>query len=358
MLGSMRRIFALGSTWAASLLVVACGGGVAVGTATAPAAVGSCGAESRPQLDCSTEFKYDAINVQGELKVGPLGSLQGNVEQKALHEIDKQTGLYVAEARRLCDEYNKCVVDKDTYGTRSENLRRRLAQTPELLDEVKSATTEDAQRVALAKAYHAVVPDSARTELRVDFSVLGRRPDESVLAPIAADAALPSGSHVAFNVDLSKPAYVYLFQKSAGGAIHVLFPDSRIPIANPIQPGAPLQIPQGGQSFKLDDKDLGTERVYIVASLKPVASLAAAADQASKGAQPGSAIQRVTAIDGACKSRGLSLDEGAAPSGGCARPRGLSLDVAVGGGAKASMTATTEAADDTIATVFSFRHTR
>jgi hypothetical protein len=174
--------------------------------------------------------------------------------------------------------------------------------------------------------------------------------------PIPSDASLPSGSHVAFDVQLSRPAYVYLFQKSASGAVHVLFPDARVPVSNPIAASTPLQIPTGGTSFKLDDKDLGTERVYIVASLKPVTALAAAADHASQGAPVGAAIQQVTTIDGSCKSRGLSLDEGAAaPAAGCARPRGLSLDTT--GDSKASMVATTEAADDTIATVFQFRHT-
>jgi hypothetical protein len=354
----MRGTF-IGISLAASIGVAACGGGMgAPGAAgSAPTVIGSCGAESRPQLDCATEFKYDATNVQGDLHVGTFANLSGSVEQKALREIDQQTALYVAEARRLCDEYNKCVVDKDTYATRSENMRRRLAKTPELLEGVKSASTDDAQREALAKAYRELVPDQTRTELKVSFSVLARRPDQSALAPVTRDAALPSGSHVAFGLEVSRPAYVYLFQKSANGQVHVLFPDARIAVTNPIAPGAPLQIPQGGASFKLDDKDLGTERVYVVASLHPVTALGAAAERASQGSASGGAIDQVTAIDGACKSRGLALDGGAAtPPGGCARPRGLSLDGAAAG--TPSMVATTEAADDTIATVFSFRHTR
>ena len=355
----MKRRMNTGSVLAFTLVVAACGGGGAGAPAgSAPVAVGTCEGQSRPQLDCSTEFKYDAAAVQGTLKVGTFANVSGSMEQKALREIDQQTATYVAEARRLCDEYNKCVVDKDTYATRSENMRRRIAKTPELLEGLKSASGDDAQRAALAKAYREIVPDDARTELGFSFSVLARRPTEQTLTPLGKDATLPSGSHVAFGIQPSRAAYVYLFQKSAGGAVHVLFPDPRIAIQNPVAAGAALQIPQGDATFKLDDKDLCTERVYIVASLHPVTALAAAAEKASQGGQPGEAIQRVTAIDGACTSRGLTLDDSApAPAGGCARPRGLSLDVGPSAG-KASMVATTEAADDTIATVFSFHHTR
>jgi hypothetical protein len=352
---TMKRTTTTGSLLIVALVVAACGGGAGGTPGAAALAVGTCDGQSRPQLDCSAEFKYDATNVQGTLHVGTFANVSGSVEQKALREIDQQTAMYVAEARRLCDEYNKCVVDKDTYGTRSENMRRRIAKTPELLESLKSGD-EDAQRAALAKAYREIVPDGARTELRLTFSVLARRPSENAAVPIPSDASLPSGSHVTFDLQLSRPAYVYLFQKSASGAVHVLFPDVRVPVSNPVAASTSLQIPTGGASFRLDDRDLGTERVYIVASLKPVSALAAAADHASQGAPAGTAIQQLTTIDGACKSRGLSLDEGAPPpTAGCARPRGLSLDTA--GDGKASMVATTEAADDTIATVFQFRHT-
>jgi len=68
----------------------------------------------------------------------------------------------------------------------------------------------------------------------------------------------------------------------------------------------------------------------------------------------------VTAIDAGCKTRGLSLDEDAPSTSGCVKTRGLSLDdsSAPAGAARASLSATTEAGDDMIATVFQFEHTR
>lgn len=348
--------------WAIFAVVVsACGGG-----ATAPAMPsGSCNGVDRPQLDCSSEVKYDATNVKGGFSVVGIGGASGALEQKALRDIDKQTGLYIAEAHRLCDEYDKCVLDKDTYATRSENLRRRMAQVPELLDGLKNAQGDDAKRLALSKAYRALVPDEERTELGLDLSVLAQRPSEATMAPLAASGSIPTGSHVAFVVSTSVPAYVYMFQKSASGGVSVLFPDPRIAVQNPVPKATSLRIPDGTESFKLDDKDIGTESVFVVASLHPVTQLAAAADQVRAGAAPSGALVQVTAIDAGCKSRGLSLDESAPPpASGCVRTRGLSLDDASapggsgGGGGAPSLRASTEAADDTIATVFRFVHTR
>jgi hypothetical protein len=342
-------------TLAAVLAVVAaCGSSK---PADAPT-VGQCDGQSRPQLDCSSEVKYQGTNVDGGFTIAGLGGAKGTVEQKALRDIDKETANFIAEARRLCDEYNKCVLDKDTYATRSENMRRRMAQVPELLDGFKGAQDDDARRAALAKAYRAIVPDAERTELQLSFSVVAQRANEAAASPLAADASVPTGSHLAFAVHVSRPAYVYLFQKSAKGSVVVLFPDPRISIQNPVPATDDLRIPQGGASFKLDDADIGTESVYVVASLHPVTQLAAAAEQARTGAAPTAPISQVTSIDSGCKSRGLSFEQDAPPAGSCVQSRGLSFDDGTpASGAKPSIAATTEAADDLIATVFRFQHT-
>jgi hypothetical protein len=350
---SRRRV----GTALAIAALAACGGGKG---ASDPATTGKCGAEARAQLDCSSEVKYDATNVSGGFSVLGVGGANGAVEQKALREIDKQTALFIAEARRLCDEYNKCVLDKDTYATRSENLRRRIAQVPELREEVKNASSDDARKVAVSKAYRSLVPDDARTELKVDLSVLAQKPNETQMSPIASGATLQTGSRLAFVLNVSRAAYVYVFQKS-GSAVTVLFPDTRIKVANPVAPSTALRIPQGDKSFKLNDSDVGMERVYLVASLHPIDALAAAAENAKDSGASSAAIDKVTAIDDDCKTRGLSYSEdGAAPAAGCVKPRGLALDddAPGGSGAKSSVRATTEAGDDVIATVFRFEHTR
>jgi hypothetical protein len=339
------------------LILAACGGGGGgARDAASPPASGQCSGETRAHLDCASEVKYDATNVQGGFSVAGIGGASATLEQKALRQIDQQTATYIAEARRLCDEYNKCVLDKETYATRSENLRRRLAHAPELFDSVKNAPSSEARRAALSKAYREIVPDGVRTEIQLELSVLVQRPNESAMAPLAEGGTAPTGSRVAFVASVSKAAHLYLFQKSAGGSISVLFPDPRIPIANPVPARTPLRIPQGVASFRLDDKDMGRESVFVVASLTPVTQLAAAAEQARAGGATPTALAEVASIDAGCKSRGLTFDEATAPPQGCVRSRGLTLDDAPAG-TRASLSQTSEAGDDTIAAVFHFDHT-
>src|SRR4051812_44523560 len=96
--------------------------------AQTPAA--KCAGEDRAQLRCESEFSYDATKVEGGFSALGIGSANAKSETKALRQIDAETERYAAQARRLCEEYNKCVLDKETYATRSENLRRRMAKLP------------------------------------------------------------------------------------------------------------------------------------------------------------------------------------------------------------------------------------
>jgi Domain of unknown function (DUF4384) len=355
---SVGRGFLGGTRSGLLVLLTACGGSRAAQTpnAASPSGATSCEGQMRQALDCASEVAYQGADVKGGLSVLGIGNASGDVEQKALREIDEQTALYISEARRLCDEYNKCVIDRDAYATRSENLRRRLAKVPELVDDVRAAASDEARRSALSKAYRELVPAEGRTELTLDLSVVAQRPAEADMTPIAADAALPSGTHVAFLVNASRLAHVYLFQKSATGKISVLFPDPRIQLANPVPAGVTLRVPPEGASFRLDEKDIGSESVFIVASLHPIAELAAAAAHlsADRPAAAEPALGRVAAIDPHCKSRGFSLEQDRAP--GCVRARGLMLDSSEAPHGTSLSTAT-EAADDTLANVFRFEHT-
>jgi Domain of unknown function (DUF4384) len=325
----------------------------------AKAATSSCGGEDRPQLDCTSEFNYDATNMQGGFSALGIGSLDAKTEQKALHEIDTETEQYIVQSRRLCDEYNKCVVDRETYSMRAENLRRRMAKLPELYDGLKKAADPDAQRKALSEAYHTLVPDESRTELKLSFSVLARAAGQIDAAPVQEGMRLASGSRISFSVQLSRPAHVYLFQKSPSGALNVLFPDPRITVQNPVPAGQELRIPQGGASFKLDDKDIGTERVFIVASLEPISSLSQAVSGLQAGSAPSAPVTAVTQISKSsdcAKTRALSFEDDA-PHPGCTRERGLSFDEDATPSQPSSITARSEAGDSVIARAFSFQHT-
>ena len=350
---------ALSVLWLPAAFVFACGPSPEP-HATAP----KCGGEERPALNCESEFKYEGRKIEGGFSAVGLGGANAKTEESALRAIDKETEQYAAQARRLCDEYNKCVLDKETYSTRSENLRRRMSKAPELLDEVKGASDEDARRKALAKAYTELVPDEARRELALDFSVEAQRPSDAAPSAIAQGERLPTGTKVAFVVRPSKSAYVYLFQKSPDGKVNVLFPDTRIPTKNPLAAGSTLRLPPGAASFKLNDKDIGTERVYLVASLDPVVSLDGAMEKVNGGAAPSGALAQVTQADDRTSGKGctraLELDEGDAAKPRCIRSRGLEYDDAGGAPAakQASFRARTEAADSVIVQVFAFEHTK
>lgn len=262
--------------------------------------------------------------------------------------------------RRLCEEYNKCVVDRATYATRSENMRRRLAKVPELLEALKGASSDPARVSALSAAYDSIVPDDKRIGLETTFSVIARRPNDSSFAPAPQGATLPTETRVAFAIRVNKPAFVYIYQQTPTGKINVIFPDKRIGVANPI-PASELRIPPGQQNYKVNDRDIGTEKVFVAASLTPLPKLEAAmvAGEADGPKQPLLAQLATMKADGSCKTRALELDEGPAPAASpCPRPRGIELDTGSGSAPTASVHAKTEAGDGTIVQVFKFEHTR
>ena len=202
------------------------------------------------------------------------------------------------------------------------------------------------------------MPDESRTELTLNFSVLARTPSQLDAAPVLEGAKLVSGSRLSFSLQLSRAAHVYLFQKSPSGVLNVLFPDDRISVRNPVPAGEVLRIPQGGASFKLDDKDIGTERVFIVASLEPISSLADAVKGLQSGSAPSPTVAALTEVSkpGSCpKTRALSFEQDA-PADGCTRERGLSFDEDAAPNQPSSVTARTEAGDSVIARAFSFDH--
>jgi hypothetical protein len=355
----MRSLFGIVGVLAVSCWMLgACGGGGGGGgSAKAPV---KCGAEERVQLSCESEFKYDGRRIEGGFSALGVGAANAKTDETALRQIDQQTEQYAAQAKRLCEEYNACVVDKDTYATRSENLRRRMAKVPELYDGLKSATAPEQRRKALAEAYQELVPDEQRRELTLSLSVQAKTPRDATFAAVKPGTSLPTETRVAFSLVLSQPAHVYLFQKSPDGKLSVLFPDARIATQNPIPASTELRIPPGTGAFRLNDKDIGTERVYVVASLEPLPSLAQAATLVANGGAPQGALAKVAQVssnqgDPNCNERGLELDD--TSSSGCVRPRGLELepDPTANG---ASLRARTEAADGVLFQVFAFEHTK
>jgi hypothetical protein len=168
-------------------------------------------------------------------------------------------------------------------------------------------------------------------------------------------------------LSVSADAHVYLFQKAPAGGVTVLFPDERIGTKNPLGAAAAARIPPApGMSFRLNDKDLGLETVYVAVSRKPIARLDQALARVSGGkvSRIGDDQLLSTFVSvppaGAplpknCGARAFELEGGATQ--GCAGSRGFELDP---GDASASGAPTfavrTEPGDDLIVKAFCFEH--
>jgi hypothetical protein len=230
----------------------------------------TCGSESRLQLDCESEVSFDSRKIEGGFSAFGVGA-NAKTEVIALRQVDDAIQQYVVGWKRLCDEYNKCVLDKEQYAARSDDMRRRLGHVQDLHARVKGAEGEGRAK-AVSEAYDALVPADKRVDLGFEFSVLARLPNEETPHQIRAGAKLPTDSHINFAVRPSTTAHVYIYQQTPKGEVTVLFPSPKNPLRNPLSPDAELTIPPE-TSFRLNDQDIGTERVFIMASLTRVPEL-------------------------------------------------------------------------------------
>jgi hypothetical protein len=198
---------------------------------------------------------------------------------------------------------------------------------------------------------------------------------------LVAGDPVPSGAHITFTVEVSESVYVYLFQRllSNNNVPDVIFPMEQIKIPNPIPANTAVTIPLPPADFCLNAKDVGVEKVFIVASRKPLKNMDDAIAQINSGNAKtiegaGDAIQSLDDIPAdptkpapACvsdvRNRALVLDGagGAAPKTGCTRGRGLVLDSAGApqGKKPASFTAVSDpGTDGMIVKIFPYNHVK
>jgi hypothetical protein len=343
---------------ASALGVVSCGG------APAPGGHMTCEGGDRIVLDCASEVAYQGAKGSGSVGVFNVASGSASYEERAIRKVNDELARYVAVQTRLCRDYNACVLGREQYVAEAKRTREIFDRVARDAEAYSVAASEGAKRAALGRVYSAVVPEAQRSEelsvsLAVDVELpAGAGGGRLTLSP---GAPLPTGARIAFRLQASKAAHFYLFQKKPSGELAVLFPDARIGVTNPVAAATPLEIPSGGRRFKVDDKDLGLENVYLVAARNPIARLDGALRKVTDGATLAVApeLRPVASIavggnDG-CRTRALEL-EGDAPTG-CVRSRGLSLEGdGPAAGANASLSVRTEAGDDTIVVSFPFEH--
>ena len=358
----LARALAASASVALVALVAACSG-----TSPPPGPV-SCGGEARQPIDCSSEVAYQGARTQGGFGVMQLASANAKHEELALRRVDEETERFIAMQTRLCRDYNACVLDKDGYQREARAIRDRVSRVPELAQALKNAKGDDERKRILDDLYRGTVRDEYRVEEIVFRMAMTAALPETVGGgeiAVRPGAPVPTKARVAFDLDVSRDAYVYIFQKSPEGGVTVLFPNSRIGTQNPLKANERATIPSGGKRFVVNDKDLGLEHIYVAVSKDPIPNLdeslrkAAASDVASiKDDELLGSFAALDAPAADCgKSRGLDLEGGSGtPASGpvCTKARGLEHEDAAGGG---SFSLRTEPGDSHIVKSFPFEHT-
>jgi len=358
--------------WILAVLFAACGGSDS-GVSQSPGSKISCKGEERVVLDCSSEVNYQGTSGEAGVKVMDIASAEGKFEEKAIRRVNEQVEQFAAAHKRACRDYNACILSAEDYRAEATEARRRLQVIPALMEALKSAKTEGERVKILDQLYRGVVPDEKRVEeVTFQLGMVAELPDDLGGGSFAVEpgSAVPSGARVHFKVNVSREAYVYIFQSTKSGEVSVLFPDPRIGTRNPLGGGSTARIPSD-KTFRLNDKDVGTENVYIVVSRKPVTELDKALQRVKSGqvstlSQNQTLTQVATVQAGPsrdkCKTRALELDGDGGGGGGCTRSRGLALEdggdepADLGGGVPATMQTRTMPGDELIVTVFSFEH--
>ena len=347
--------------WAGMLVLSACSPAGPTGARGGESQ--TCGDETRVTLDCRSEVAYEGIAADTEVKIFDVATASASFEEKAMRRVNEHVERFVAAHTSACRDYNACVLDKAQYRQASEEIRERLARLPALMTALDEATTSEERLAALDAMYRDIVPDEARPE-EVTFAmgIVAELPKELgggryVVAP---GGAVPTGAQVHFEVRASAEAFLYVFQTTPRGEVRVLFPDLRIGTRNPVPGGIARRIPPG-RTFRVNDRDLGVENLYVVVSRQPLSELDASLAQLTEGEVESttkspllSSIVKLRSpenAEGCERRRVLELSE----SDRCALPWAITVEDTVASPSLA-LQVRTQPGDDLIATVYPFEH--
>lgn len=185
--------------------------------------------------------------------------------------------------------------------------------------------------------------------LTLSYRVLAIAPGTTAPVAIAPGTELRSGSRVLFEVRTSEAAHVVIAQRThKTKETVVLFPHARIAQRNPLPAATWVRIPND-KGYRLDDQDLGTETVYLIASRGELPDLTRAISGSSHDVE-----QKILQIamekrpDCDTTKRQLTLDDDDCR----VKPRGLEVDDA----AADAHAVRTAPEDDRVLVPFSFKH--
>ncbi len=94
------------------------------------------------------------------------------------------------------------------------------------------------------------------------------------------NSVVQEDDEIVFDIDISKPAYVYLINQDASGRVQALFPDPRLELQNPLPegkhqlPGPTIDSDQLRYEFKyVVDANAGHEDYMLIISDKPITNV-------------------------------------------------------------------------------------
>lgn len=252
------------------------------------------GGSSIITMDCNTVVQYEGNEFQASLAVKQWAEAGLSSAPKVLREVDNAATDAQVQFTQTCRAYNSCQVRADEFNqelARTQEQFRSLREKVSLLQ--ASGGNPEVLRSTITEVYRTTVPEQKRVEstLAVNFTVQAKDPGGSGGRIVKEGESLATGTQIVFGVEVSQTAHVYVFERHESGVIDVLFPNSGIQdLKNPLNPGALVRIPSGGQVFTLNDEDMGDERIYVAVSLQPLSDLNAALSKANSGSPQASEV--------------------------------------------------------------------
>lgn len=278
--------------------------------------------QSPGRMQCNNPVSYDGKKVGGEVALGSIFGVQAGGTDIALREPRPAVESYYAALSNLCEQLNSGLLDRKSYVGRADAL------THQLMGDLNPTGTQEQK---FSQVYEQLVPEAARSlELNFVMRVKDANGVEQVIRP---NQPVPTGARVRFAVRVSDAAHVYMLQKTQRDGVTALYPRAELALENPLSAGRVYEIPPNPEQwFAVNQEDIGTENVYVIASRTRIERFESALQQLGSGSAPVN-IEQIDALKPLatlqpgftgknCGARGLELEGPKVP---CTRTRGLVL---------------------------------
>jgi hypothetical protein len=236
-------------------------------------------------VNCHTVVQFDGKDFEASINVERLASAGLKRAEKVLRDVSAAAEESQIQFSQTCELYNGCNLTSAEY---RESLDKAQAHFRSLREKVAlleaSQGNPEVLRATVQQLYEDAVPaqKAAAETLALELVVQARTPGQAPTV-VRSGQALRTGDEMVFGVRTSQSAYVYIFQKKDDGKIDVLFPNPGLTsVNNPLSAAGLVRIPPNGQVFTLNDQDIGTETVYVAASMTPLSDLQAALENAAE----------------------------------------------------------------------------